>query len=104
MTLYLVDGKSFRQIAQLAGIDETSIARRVYKLTERLLDGEYITCLRNSHKFTRTDMVVAKEYFLMGLSIKKIATKYQWTYYRVRKTVRKIRRMVKELRHEYEAQ
>ena len=64
MTMYLENGNTFRQMARLAGVNETSIARIIYKATKRLIDGEYITCLRNRDKFTRTEMGVAKDYFL----------------------------------------
>jgi len=95
MTMYLENGNSFRQMAQLTGVNEACIARRIYKVIKRLIDGEYITCLRNRDKFTETEMDIAKDYFLLGLSIKKIAKKRNSTYYRVRETFKKIQRLVK---------
>ncbi len=62
---------------------------------KRLIDSEYITCLRNRDKFTETEMDIAKDYFLLGLSMKKIAKKHDSTYYRVRETLKKIQRLVK---------
>jgi len=94
MTMYLERGNSIRQIARVAGVVDTIIARRIRKLTKRLLDGEYITCLRNRNKFTRTEMAIARDYFLLGLSIKRVAAKHRVTYYRARETVRKIRRLI----------
>ena len=94
MTMYLENSNSFRQMARLAGVNETSIARRIHKVTKRLIDGEYITCLRNRDKFSKTEMAVAKDYFLLGLSMKKIAVKRRWSYYRVRETLKKIQRLV----------
>jgi len=94
MTMYLENSNSFRQMARLAGVNETSIARRIYKVTKRLIDGEYITCLRNRDKFSKREMAVAKDYFLLGISMKKIAGKQHWSYYRVRKTLKKIQRLV----------
>jgi hypothetical protein len=99
MTMYLENGNSFRQMAQLAGINETSIARRIHKVTKRLIDGEYITCLRNRDKFTGAEMAVAKDYFLLGLSIRKIANKRRWTYYQVREILKKIQRTVTTIQH-----
>jgi len=90
MTMYLENSNSFRQMARLAGVNETSIARRIYRITRRLIDSEYITCLRNRSKFTNSEMVVAKDYFLSGMSIRKIAAKEHFTYYRVRKSLKKI--------------
>ena len=94
MTMYLENSNSFRQMARLAGVNETRIARRIHKVTKRLIDGEYITCLRNRKKFTKTEMAIAKDYFLLGLSMKKIAGKRRCSYYHVRKTLKKIQRLV----------
>ncbi|MHC4424656.1 MAG: AsnC family protein [Planctomycetota bacterium] len=91
MTMYVENGNSFRQIARLLGVSETSIARRIHTMTKRLMDGEYIVCLRNRGKFTKRQMDVAKDYFLMGLSMRKIAEQRCWSVYRVRQTVMKIR-------------
>jgi len=93
MTMYLENGNSFRQMARLAGVNEASIARRIYKITKRLIDGEYITCLRNRDKLTKTELVIAKDYFLLGMSIRKIATKHRSTYYHIRQTMKKIQQV-----------
>ena len=95
MMMYLQNGNTFRQMARLAGVNEASIARRIHKITKRLVDGEYITCLRNREKFTKTEMAIAKDYFLLGLSIRKIATKRHCTYYCARESLKKIQRLVR---------
>lgn len=89
MTMYLENGNTFRQMARLAGVNEASIARRIYKVTKRLIDGEYIMCLKNRDKFTKTEMGVAKDYFLAGLTQRKIAAKYNCSVYRVREILKK---------------
>ena len=94
MTMYLENGNSFRQMGRLTGVNEASIARRIHKITRRLIDGEYITCLRNRDKFGKEELDIAKDYFLLGLSIKKIAIKRDLTYYTVRKTLKKIQRLI----------
>jgi len=99
MTMYLDKGNSFRQMARLAGVNDTIIARRIHKLIKRLIDGEYITCLRNCNKFTKTEMAIAKDYFLTGLSMKKIAAKQHLTYYRVREILKKIQQVIELLNH-----
>ncbi|MFB0555947.1 MAG: AsnC family protein [Phycisphaerae bacterium] len=96
MTMYLENGNSFRQIARLTGISDTSIARRINRLTKRLLDSQYIVCLRNRDKFTREQMTIAKDYFLTGLSIRKIALKRHRSFYRVRETMKKIQSILKD--------
>ena len=95
MTMYLRNGNTFYQMARLTGVNEANVARRIYRVTKRLIDGEYITCLRNRDKFTEAEMVVAKDYFLRGLSIKKIAGRRKLSYYRVREILKKIQSLVK---------
>ena len=94
MTMYMENGNSFRQMARLSGVNEARIARRIHKVTKRLINGEYITCLRNRDKFSSGELDIAKDYFLAGLSIKKIATKRNSTYYGVRKTLKKIQGII----------
>ena len=94
MTMYLSNSNSFRQMARLAGVNEVSIARRIHKVTKRLIDGEYITCLRNRDKFTKTEMAVAKDYFLLGLSQRKIAIKRNHSVYRIRKILKIIQQFI----------
>lgn len=96
MTMYLENGSSFRQIARLAGVSDTSIARRINGLTKRLIDGEYIVCLRNRDKFTRDQMTIAKDYFMVGLSMKEIAVKRRWSRYHVRETIIKIKSILND--------
>lgn len=95
MTMYLDNGNSFRQLARLAGVKEARIARRIHKITKRLTEGEYIHCLRNRDKFSQAELNIAKDYFLLGLSINKITCKQRCTYYRVRKTLKKIQQLIK---------
>ena len=98
MTMYLENGNSFYQMAQLAGVNETTISRRIHRVSKRLIDGDFIVCLRNRDQFTRTQMGIAKDYYLRGMSIRKIAEKHQSTYYRVCKTMQDIRQLIKSIR------
>ena len=95
MTMYLKNGNTFYQMAKLIGVNEVTVARRIYKVTKRLIDGEYITCLRNRDKFDEAEMGVAKDYFMKGMSMKKIASKRKLSYYRVRESLKKIQRIIK---------
>jgi len=90
MTMHLDNGNSYRQIARLLGVSETNIARKIRRLTERLTNGEYINCLRNRDKLTRYQEVIAKEYFLKGLSQRTIAAKRKRSRYHVKETLKKI--------------
>jgi transposase-like protein len=94
MTMYIENGNSFRQMSRLSGVNEVRIARRIHKVTERLMNGGYITCLRSRDKFSKGELDIAKDYLLTGLSIKKIARRRATTYYCVRKTLKKIQGII----------
>ena len=94
MMMYLKNANTFRQMARLTGVNEATIARRIHKLIKRLIDGEYITCLHNRGKLTPIELLIAKDYFLRGLSQKKIAQKRGCSLYSVREALKKIQQMV----------
>jgi predicted DNA-binding protein YlxM (UPF0122 family) len=96
MTMYLENGTSFRRLAQLAGVCEVTIARRIRRLTARLTEGEYITCLRNHGIFNETELNIAKDHLLKGLSMRKIAASRHCTFYSVRKTLKRIKGILKQ--------
>ncbi len=98
MTMYLDNANTFRQMARLAGVNEANIARRIHKIIKRLIDGEYITCLRNREIFSNAEMVIAKQYLLLGWSIRKIASEQGCSYYRARKSLKKIQRLVQVIK------
>jgi predicted DNA-binding protein YlxM (UPF0122 family) len=95
MAMYLENGRSFRQLAQLAGVSEVNIARRIRILSARLIDGPYILCLENRDKLAAAELAVAKEYFLKGLSIRQIAANRQQGFHAIRKTVKRIKDILK---------
>jgi predicted DNA-binding protein YlxM (UPF0122 family) len=95
MTMYIENGNSFRQMARLAGVNEASIARKIYKITRRLMNGEYITCLQNRDRFRGNELDIARDYLVCGLSLRKIAKRRRATYYRVRKVMMKIQEIVR---------
>ena len=99
MIMYWKNGNSLGQISRLAGVGRLNIARRIHKITERLMEGKYITCVRYRDRFTMREMAVAKEYFLLGLSMRAIAGKRGWSYYRVRQILQRIQ-LVLELVNE----
>jgi transposase-like protein len=91
--MYLNGSGTISQMARLAGVNEANVARRIYKLIRRLLDGQYITCLRNRDKFSDEQIEMARDYFVDGLPMMEIADRHEVTYYQVRKTMRKIQRL-----------
>ena len=94
MTMYIEHGNSIRQIARIRGASEASVNRRIRAITKRLTDGPYIDCLKNRDKLTCRQLVVAKDYYLVGLSMRQIAAKRRRSYYCVREALIEIRSIV----------
>ena len=95
MEMYVNNGNTFRQMARLMEVNEVTVARRIHRLIKRLIDGEYIFCLRNRERFSDDEMEIARCYFLRGLAMKKIARETGISYYRVRQVLKKIQAIVK---------
>lgn len=95
MTMYLENHNSFRQIAQLTGVSEARIARKIHRLTKRLLGSEYILCLRHRHRFTKAEMGIARDYYLLGLSRKATAQEHHCSDYQVRKMLRRVQQLLR---------
>jgi predicted DNA-binding protein YlxM (UPF0122 family) len=96
MTMYIRHGNSIRQIARIRGVSETSIARRIRTISQRLIEGPYIECLRSRDKLTSRQLTIARDYYLTGLSMRQIAKKRCWSYYRVRDALADIQSIVNE--------
>lgn len=99
MKMYLDNGSSFGQIAKIAGVSESSIARRIGSLTKRLINNEYIMCRRYRQYFDREEMAVAKDYFVRGKSQQAIAEGRGVSVYRVRKIILRIRGFANRDKH-----
>lgn len=91
--MYLNGSGTLNQMARLAGVNEANVARRIHKLVRRLLDGQYITCLRSRDKFTQEQIEIARDYFVDGLPMSEIAWRREISYYSVRRTLKKIQRL-----------
>jgi hypothetical protein len=94
--MYLDKGCSAAPLARIAGVSETTIARRIHKLMAQLLDGSYIVCLQNYARFTRGELAITKDYFLQNRSIASIAARRKISIYLVRKTLQKVRNITLE--------
>lgn len=94
MTMYVQNGNSCRQIARLCGVSETTVARRIDAIVKRLMDGQYIRCLRSRRKLSSDQMAIAKDFFVMGLPMSQIAERRRSSVYRVRKALLEIRDLV----------
>ena len=93
MQMYLDKANTFRQMARLAGVNDANIARHIHKIVRRLLDGQFITCLRNRNKLTPAEIDIARDYLLTGLSIRQITRKRNVTYYAARNAMKKIQQL-----------
>jgi len=92
--MHLEKGSRFCDIAQVTGLNEATVARRIHKLVKRLLDDDYVTCLRHRSLLGKTNLAIAKDHFIEGLSMRRIAEKRRITVYRVRKGLLRIRRLL----------
>ncbi len=95
--MYLENGNTFRQMARLMGVSESTVERQIRKLTKRLIDGQYITCVRNQQMFSQAEMEIAKDYFLNGLSMRKVARKRHWSFYTIHRIIKKIEALVRQI-------
>jgi DNA-directed RNA polymerase specialized sigma subunit len=94
MTVYLDSGTRVYQIAKLLGVSPSTVTRRIRTLSQRLLAGDYerrIESAAAQHRLTPAERQIANEYFFTGLSLRDIAAKRNWSYYRTRETWRRIR-------------
>lgn len=93
MSLYLEDGHSVREIARLIGANPSTVARRIRKIAQRLIDETYSVCLENKSAFSGPELAIVRDHFLRGLSFAQIGRKHGTSYYRVRTTVLKARKL-----------
>ena len=97
MLMHIDNGISIRTIAKLAGINEMKLSRRIRKLSKRLTDSRYLTCLRYRSKFSDDELALAKQYFIDGLSIRQIACRQNRTYYKVREKIKQIKQIIEAI-------
>ncbi len=83
--MYLEKGSRFSEIAQVSGLNEANVARRIHKLVGRLMDGQYITCVRHRALLGKLNVAIARDRLIEGLSVRGIAAKRRTTSYRVRR-------------------
>ncbi len=95
MSMYFENGRSYRQIALLLKMSHSSVLRRIKKI-KRTLD-IYVSCLNNPEHFTPKEISIARDYFLMGFSIRQIAHKKKASYYNIRNKIKEIRHTVNTL-------
>jgi DNA-directed RNA polymerase specialized sigma subunit len=97
--MYLDNENSFRQISQLLGVSEVTVARRVKKIVSRLSDPSIDGVLNKSSKLGRKQRKIARDYFLRGLTVKTVARKYGMTYYNTRRIINLLRKLSTQRRY-----
>lgn len=98
MRMYVEHENSIRQIAGLLGVCESTVARRVRRLTKRLLAGRYIESPQARRMFSARQLETAADYFLRGLSIRAIARKRRRSCYYVRSIVTRVQNCSRRIR------
>ena len=91
LDLYIERGSNFHQMAQLAGLSATSVARRIRRIIRRLTGGIYPLCLSQRSQFCELELAIVRDHFVRGLSMARISRNRNISLYRVRATVRKAR-------------
>ena len=94
---YLDGGRSLREIARLAGVSETTAARRVRRLTRRLTDRHLLLVLHRAGRLTEQQQAAAQDYFLDGLRRQAIGRKRGLSVAEVRRLVSEVQRTVLEI-------
>jgi DNA-binding NarL/FixJ family response regulator len=97
--MYLDNKNSFRQIAQLLGVSEATVARRIKKIVSRLSDPSIGGILSKGSKLGRRQRKIARDFFLRGLTVKTIARKYGMTYYNTRRIINLLRKLSMQRKH-----
>ena len=101
IALYLHDGHSFGEIARLTGACPTTIARRIRRIARQLADETYPLCLANKSAFNRSELAIIRDHFVCGRTFTQISRSRRITYYRVRTTILKARKLASSVAPEY---
>jgi len=98
LEMYLEHGDSLRQIGRLMGRSPANVGRRVRRITRRLADDTYEICLGNRNDFNGRELAVIKDYFVCGLSQRRISRSRCVTLYRVKTTLQRARRYAESVK------
>ncbi len=83
---------SLDEIAEILGMDRSTVCRRIQRLRRRLSDETYIRCARDRASFSAAELAVIRDRFIRGWSVARIGRDHHLGYYRVRAIVRRARR------------
>ncbi len=83
---------SLDEIAQITGMDRSTVCRRIQRLLLRLSDETYLRCARDRASFSAAELTVIRDHFLRGWSLVRISRDRPLGLYRVRAIIRRARR------------
>jgi DNA-binding CsgD family transcriptional regulator len=81
-------------MARLMGLSESTVARRIRRIKERLMDGKYVECFKRREELGKVNMGIAKDWLIGGMRQKEIAERRGLSAYQVRKGVEAVRRVL----------
>lgn len=93
LKMHLEARGSFDEIAKLTGRNRSSVCRRIHRMICRLYDETYIRCAAARDRFSAPELMVVRDHFVRGLSLKRIGREHHLCYYRVRMIVARARRL-----------
>ena len=91
--MYLDRGETIRRMATLAAVTPGCIAKRLRVITQRLADPTYAVCMAHRRDFTLSELLIAKDYFVRGHSIRHICENRKASRHRVRAVIRRAREL-----------
>jgi hypothetical protein len=98
LEMYLDHGNPFSQMARLAGVSTSSVARRVRRIIRRLMDETYAVCSGRQDYFSEHELALIKDRFVLGLSMACISRRRALSYHNVRVTIAKASGFVQSAR------
>jgi predicted DNA-binding protein YlxM (UPF0122 family) len=84
---YLDNENSFRQIAKLTGVNEATISRKIKKIINRLEKNTHLVTGSNIKNLSDKQRRIAKDFFLKGISVRRLSRKYRMSYYKVKNII-----------------
>jgi transposase len=90
--MYMEQGATYRQISQVAGVNEVTVARRIQRIIKQLRNWQYVR-LAKEKGMDDFERAVAKEYLVRGLRKHEIASRFRCGKGRVAKALNRLEAM-----------
>lgn len=92
--MYLDNNNSYRQLANLLGVSESTIARRLKRAFRRINSRNFTRITACKQSLEGKEKQIAHDHFISGLTCRQIARKHRMTYYMTRQTISKIKNLL----------